>query len=229
MSAWMADNHPRLQAEGVRLALSQCAGGSDGCVDGSQSKQEGASENGAERLWRFCLGWVQISELPLGKVNLWAFWTRYSQELKTNPKWDPKHTFHVSISNTSQHMYWLGKLGQKQVWERSNFGYNCHHHAQTPWWCLRFLVLSRNRAKSKKIFILLLHKTEKAKAGNMLFFFQNSSIYQRIDYSINHCSFCKNKKLRLVFVCIVFSQKLKLHCGFCGQNAGKGENGLSFL
>lgn len=65
MSAWMADNNPRQQAEGVSLGFSQWACGSDGCVDDSQSKQEGVSKNGAKRLWRF-----QISELPLGEGSL---------------------------------------------------------------------------------------------------------------------------------------------------------------
>lgn len=65
----MADNHHGQQAEGDRLGLSQRAGGSDDCVDGSQNKQEGASENEAGTLLRFYLGQFQISELPLGELS----------------------------------------------------------------------------------------------------------------------------------------------------------------
>lgn len=51
-------NHPRQQAEGVRLGLSQGAGGSDGCVDDGQNKQEGATENGAGEIVEVLFGTV---------------------------------------------------------------------------------------------------------------------------------------------------------------------------
>lgn len=51
-------NHPRQQAEGVRLGLSQGAGGSDGCVDDGQNKQEGATENGAGEIVEVLFGMV---------------------------------------------------------------------------------------------------------------------------------------------------------------------------
>lgn len=70
MSAWMADNLPRQQAEGVSLSLSQLV--AQMAVDGSQNKQEGDSENGEGALVKSCLGRFQIREPSLGEL-LWAF------------------------------------------------------------------------------------------------------------------------------------------------------------
>lgn len=67
MSAWMADNHPGPQAEGVSLGLSQLV--AQMAVDGSQTKQEGDLANGEGTLLSFCLGRFQISEFPLGEVS----------------------------------------------------------------------------------------------------------------------------------------------------------------
>lgn len=68
MSAWMADNHPRPQAEGVSLGLSQLV--AQMAVDGSQNKREGDSENREGTLLRFCLGRFQISDSSLGELLL---------------------------------------------------------------------------------------------------------------------------------------------------------------
>lgn len=72
MSAWMADNHLRPQAGGVSLGLRELVAQMAVWM-AAKLRQEGGSENGAVKLLRFCMRWIQISELPLGEVSLWAF------------------------------------------------------------------------------------------------------------------------------------------------------------